>query len=840
MFRLSAKFLVSLGLTLFLLGVLMLAVETGIVPDSVALRLKSRAQLCETVAITTSLFAQRGDIQSIESMLEAICGRDADVLSAGVRRFDSANMIVETSGHSQTWKVATEFRNECRVVVPVYDGPGSKWGVVEIAFTPISAAGLKGFAQGDAVKLMAFVGGLSFIVYYFYLGRMLKVMNAKSVPQRVRTALNTLAGGLIVADANGDIVLANDAVAGWVGHSPETLMGKGIQQLPWVLPEGCALPWDVTFSSQLPIVGETLRIDSTDGPRTLIVNSTPMVGDNENLRGVFIGLEDVTVLEKKEIEHKKLRQEAERANSAKSDFLARMSHEIRTPMNAILGFTDVLRRGFDANASERDEYLNTIHSSGEHLLSLINDILDLSKVESGRMELETTKCSSHKIILETLQVLQVKADEKGLSLRYLPEEGMPEFVESDPVRLRQIVTNIVGNAIKFTEQGGVQVQSRLVGKQLEICVVDSGIGIQKEALARIFSPFSQADTSVTRKFGGTGLGLAIARSFAEAMGGGIRVTSKLGTGTTFIVTIDPGNIDEYRRIPSQEAVQALGVREKSTLNAELPPCKILVVDDGESNRKLLRLYLKRAGATIVEAENGQVAVDLTEQEEFDVILLDMQMPVMDGYTAATTLRQRGCLIPIVALTAHAMTQDEEKCLAAGCSHFLTKPVDSNKLLRLVSDIVGGEVRVVESPSAVEPEPTPASVPPMPPSAPPMVAIPAAVDAPPISSTLPMDDEDFRQIVLEFVKRLDEQLAAMESACTAGDMAELANLAHWLKGSGGTAGFDCFTVPAKQLEDVAKSGLKAEAASAVQSLRVLQQRIQVQGRQNQLLAAGVQV
>ena len=862
MFKLPVKVVLSLGLTIFLVGLLLLAAEFKIIANPDEMALSSRAQFCETVAISASLFVREGNTDSAQLLLQSIVDRAPELLSAGVRRDLGKRLLAATPTHRDEWAKESEFLQETHIAVPIFSGSNQPWGQVEIVYTPISKAGLTGLFENQTIRLVCFVGVLSFITSYLYLARMLKVMNSRSVPQRVRTALNTLAGGLIVADAKGDIVLANDAVCNWVGIAPDELMGHSVSELPWkrsVDEVGVEeeLPWMVTFDAQVPIAGSMLKIDAVDGERALIANASPMIGNEGELRGVFIGLEDVTVLEQKKVEHEQLRAEAERANSAKSDFLARMSHEIRTPMNAILGFTDVLRRGFDQDVREREEYLNTIHSSGEHLLSLINDILDLSKVESGRMELESTQCSPHKIILETLQVLQVKADQKGLELTYEPTNGVPEFIYGDPVRLRQIVTNLVGNAIKFTENGGVRVKTQLIDRVFEIRIVDSGIGISKEAQARIFEPFSQADNSVTRKFGGTGLGLAIAKKFAEAMHGGIRVESEQGTGTQFIVTVSPGSLDGIRRINVEEALQAREVRTGTTLDANLPDCKILVVDDGSSNRKLLRLFLQRAGASIVEAENGLEAFELTAQEEFDLVLMDMQMPVMDGYTASAEIRKRGDTIPIVALTAHAMKEDEAKCLAAGCSHFLTKPIDSNKLLQLMSDILGGETRPVEKSeritsqeknaeasehaavtneaSQTQSEPPTQSVasptdasPTAPASDSPInsdavASVQASVEK--IRSTLPTDDVDFLEIVEEFVERLYQQLDAMDAAFADEDYEGLSRLAHWLKGSGGTAGFHQFTDPARNLEVLAKSNDATSVPAAIGSLRSLADRIE---------------
>ena len=236
----------------------------------------------------------------------------------------------------------------------------------------------------------------------------------------------------------------------------------------------------------------------------------------------MVSFEDVTQLEENKVELRKSKEHAEAASRAKSDFLANMSHEIRTPMNAILGFTDLLQRGLYDNPDEQSEYLGTIHSSGTHLLDLINDILDLSKIEAGKLDLEMTDCSPLHIFSEVINILKVRAQEKGISLELIVEGTIPETIQSDPVRLRQVVTNLVGNAIKFTETGGVKIVARWIDDRqpkLEFDVIDSGIGMTDKQVARIFEPFVQADSSVTRRFGGTGLGLSISQKIIEALDG---------------------------------------------------------------------------------------------------------------------------------------------------------------------------------------------------------------------------------------------------------------------------------------------------------------------------------
>jgi len=525
---------------------------------------------------------------------------------------------------------------------------------------------------------------------------------------------------------------------------------------------------------------------------------------------------------------------AETANIAKSRFLANMSHEIRTPLNAIIGFTDLLRKsGSQCDEAEREDYLETIQTSGKHLLGLINDILDLSKIEADRLEVEQVRCSPHAIIAEIVSVLRVKALEKNLTLDYHWNSKVPETICTDPARLRQLLMNLVGNAIKFTMVGKVQIVAELVkddpNSQIAVQVIDTGVGIPADKFHAIFDPFVQADTSVTRQFGGTGLGLTISRRIAQALGGGIGVSSEIGKGSTFTVTIAAGSLVGVKILDAPAADGMRSPRPKSTNPLpSLAGVRVLVVEDGDTNRKLMGLILQRFGIEVTMAENGRIGADLAIKNPFDLIFMDMQMPVMDGYTATTLLRQHGLAIPIIALTAHAMKGDQNKCLAAGCSGFVTKPIDADLLLRTMAEMLGGTGRVLredtsraESPDS-QPSLAGASMrnngsSPMPTSPPKDRSL---------FSTLPTEDPDFREIVEEFIKRLQVQLAAMQRASEAQDLQELANLAHWLKGSGGTAGFSAFTQPAKHLESLIQDQQCDEIEAAVAELLELSQRIAV--------------
>jgi PAS domain S-box-containing protein len=396
---------------------------------------------------------------------------------------------------------------------------------------------------------------------------------------------------------------------------------------------------------------------------------------------------DITEQCEHEAELERLRSAADAANIAKSQFLAHMSHEIRSPLTSIIGFAEAAK---DSHVSELDRInaFETIFKNGQHLLGIINDILDLSKIDAGALKIELLPFSPIKIIQNASALLKASATSKGIKLNINYPLSLPETITSDSLRLMQILVNLLSNAIKFTDSGSVELTMNCEreSEKLYCSVTDSGIGITTEQLSRLFNPFTQADTSTTRRYGGTGLGLSITKKLIEKLGGEISVTSVPNKGSTFSFFIKTGDLSDVNWITGAAAeeqntnpvtnIPELNIIER--LNG-----KVLFADDTPDNRKLIEFTLRKSKIDLKIVENGAEALEAALAEKFDLIILDMQMPIMDGYTAARELRRVGCSTPIVAFTADAMKEDVIKCLEAGCTSHLAKPFAKKALIECI-------------------------------------------------------------------------------------------------------------------------------------------------------------
>jgi len=483
------------------------------------------------------------------------------------------------------------------------------------------------------------------------------------------------------------------------------------------------------------------------------------------------------------------RDKAEAASRAKSAFLANMSHEIRTPMTAIVGYADMLMESRQ-NLSDRLDYLQVIQRNAKHLVSLINDILDLSKIEADRMTVEHIPCDLPQLIFEVISMMRPRAIEKGLAFRCIADRPIPKIIQSDSLRLKQILVNLIGNAIKFTERGEIALRVNCEvddgNGTVSFHVRDDGIGMDAEKLNRLFQPFMQADESMTRRYGGTGLGLAISKRLAMLLQGDITATSTPGAGSTFSIRISTGPLTDVQRVSLDEAILQQHAEHEEQSGDIVLDARILLAEDGPDNQRLISAYLRQSGADVVVVENGRLAVERLKVESFDLVLMDMQMPEMDGYTASRYLRTSNYTLPIVALTAHAMAEDRGKCLDAGCTDYLTKPIDRKLLLGTLARYVKHRISAPATTRAAAPASPPA----------------AAVSAQRLRSTH-ADNAAMYDLIGEFVAALPERVAAMTDLLAQQNLEQLQRKLHQLKGAGSGYGFPMITKQAAAAESSIK-------------------------------------
>ncbi len=507
--------------------------------------------------------------------------------------------------------------------------------------------------------------------------------------QETQRILNSLRAFVVFKDTENRILRINQAAADAVELPIEAIEGRHTSEI--YPPEDA----DAYYEDDLKVVrsgrpryGIVEQAQNGDGSTVwLRTDKIPLFDEAGNVERILVVAVDVTELIEIQAELEAARETAEDANHAKSQFLANMSHEIRTPMSAILGFADLLSRSL--TDPELVEAAETIRRNGDHLIRLINDILDLSKIEAGRITVHASRISPLTMVKEVVDSLYWRTKDSQVELSVVTEGSLPGAIESDPLRLRQILINLVGNAVKFTSEGKIEVRLRTLPqtgteKQLEFSVVDTGIGIAEDDLPGLFDPFTQVDSSATRNFGGTGLGLAICKRLVEVLGGEIHVESRHGEGSTFRFVIPYVETTLPLASPPQPADSEQELSEQFSMIREKP--HVLLAEDGMDNQRLFRFILKKGNIDVTIANNGREAIDQIRDgwDDFDVVLMDLEMPVLDGYSATQELRASGYERPIVALTAHAMPEVVERCHANGFSDYATKPIRREALLALIA------------------------------------------------------------------------------------------------------------------------------------------------------------
>ncbi|CAG0949693.1 two-component system, sensor histidine kinase and response regulator [Burkholderiales bacterium] len=588
-----------------------------------------------------------------------------------------------------------------------------------------------------------------------------------------RSLIESNIDALMTTDPAGIITDVNKQMEALTGCTRDELIGAPFKSY-FTDPERAEAGIKLVLSEK-KVTDYELTARARDGKQTVVsYNATTFYDRDRTLQGVFAAARDVTERKRVEAELQQAKAMAETASQAKSDFLASMSHEIRTPMNAIIGIADLLAK--TPLSEEQDRYVQIFRRAGDNLLNLINDILDLSKVEASQLELERTGFSLSDLLEKVREMVAVRAQEQGLALICEIAPDVPLERVGDPTRLRQVLLNLLGNAIKFTESGEVALrvapdeESSAPGA-LRFTISDTGIGIPGEKMGAVFERFTQADSSTTRRYGGSGLGLTISKRLVELMGGSIRVESSIGKGSVFSFAVPL----EIRTGPARRAAMPVGADPQSPL----PALNILLVEDSVDNRTITVAYLQDTPYRVDFAENGAVAYEKFIAGHYDLVLMDRQMPVMDGMTATRAIRaweqaSHRPSTPIIALTASALKGDQEKFVAAGCTAYLTKPIKQDVLLQAIR-----EHSIVSAPSS-------------------------KAESGPNDTIRVRVNPKLADVIPGFLRNRRQDVTAILDALDRGDFGTVERLGHDMKGAGGSWGFQAITDIGSALEQAAAS------------------------------------
>jgi len=600
-----------------------------------------------------------------------------------------------------------------------------------------------------------------------------------------RSLIESNIDALMTTDASGIITDVNKQMEALTGCTRDELIGAPFKNY-FTDPDRAEAGIKQVLSEK-KVTDYELTACARDGKQTVVsYNATTFYDRDRTLQGVFAAARDVTERKQVEAELQQAKAVAESASQTKSDFLASMSHEIRTPMNAIIGIADLLAK--TPLSPEQNKYVQIFRRAGDNLLHLVNDILDLSKVEASQLELERTRFSLHDLLGKVTEMVAARASEKGLALICEIAPGVPGDLVGDPTRLRQVLLNLLGNAIKFTESGEVALRvtpdADSAPGVLRLTISDTGIGIPGEKLSAVFERFTQADSSTTRRYGGSGLGLTISKRLVELMGGRISVESGVGTGSVFSFTVP---LQVWAGAIRREAV-SVGTGPEP----HLPALHVLLVEDSTDNRTITIAYLKDTPYRVDIAENGAIAVERFIAGHYDLVLMDRQMPVMDGLAATRAIRSweqsnHRTPTPIIALTASALKGDQEKFEAAGCTAFLTKPIKQDVLLQAIKE--HSMVAARHSIAAISQH----------------------------DRIIVRANPKLADLIPSFLENRRHDVVAMLEALDRGDFATVETLGHGMKGAGGSWGFEGVTDIGADLERAAGSADNEASRKSVDEL-----------------------
>lgn len=511
-----------------------------------------------------------------------------------------------------------------------------------------------------------------------------RLAEAEAEIQKLLWVVSKTDNAMVIADVHGKVEWVNEGFEQLTGFGVGEVTNANTQDLPLFKKSGLN-PHSKHFKKMMaekgPVSYEIENV-SRDGRSFWSLSTiTPVLSENGEVEKVIAIGSDITKRKEAEIALVKAKQEAERLAKVKEEFLANMSHEIRTPMNGILGMVQMLSE--TSLSEEQAKYLNSIQFASQNLLHIINDVLDFSKIEAGQVEYESIPFDLGNSLREIIHMFKKQAEAKGLELTLKHDDSIPKWVIGDPTKMNQILINLLGNAMKFTEHGFVSLSSSITQKTpngivVTFDVADSGIGISKEKQTDVFESFKQAESETTRKFGGTGLGLTIVKKLSEGLGGTVSLKSELGKGSIFSVSLP---------LKFEEVPKAADTENREANISRLKGKRVLLVEDNELNQMVASQFLKSADVVVEVAVNGEEAYQKVAEQQYDLVLMDIQMPILDGYAASRKIRENGMDVPIVAMTAHAMEGELQRCKSAGMNDYLTKPIKKDKLLSTISNII---------------------------------------------------------------------------------------------------------------------------------------------------------
>ncbi|HWV31342.1 MAG TPA: response regulator [Dyadobacter sp.] len=687
--------------------------------------------------------------------------------------------------------------------------------------------------QQNSVLFILLTGAVGFVltilsIVFLNLDKRKQRQFQKEIKERERTMsqyLEAIPDGVMVINNERKIELLNESgreILGVAGERPETLEEQ-VTRIKLLDPTR----YHVRFSADTLPVARALQGEKLAGNKIDLVKNDkiyhletsvqPVIGLDGQIKSAITVFRDITERANYEATLEKARILAEKSVRVKDIFLSNVSHEIRTPLNAIIGFTNLLLG--EVTDQKSLEYVGYIQYAGKNLLELINDILDFSKIEAGQIHLEKTPVSIHELTDSISAIMHHRAVEKGITYEAVLYDGLPEFVETDKLRLTQILLNVCGNAVKFTERGSVKLHVEPIGEpvndmqNIRFRVVDTGVGIPKDKLKEVFNRFVQATESTTRVFGGTGLGLSIVKSLVQLFEGTLNLESELGKGTVFTMDF-PFRIVKEAKLEEEP-------EKEIDVTASVTALHILAAEDNSLNQKLLKAIFERLNIPLTIVNNGQEALDKLREETFDMVLMDIQMPVMDGYTAIKEIRRTiSPTIPIITMTAHAMVGEKEECLSIGANSYISKPFKESELLYTIAHL--GNKEHYETPQ-----------PPNFTQQPPQTKMTDSILNLDYLAEITGGDQELRdELIAMFEKDSQVQLANIAEASQADDLERLRQAIHKFRSSLFSVGLLNTANQYKELEATLKQGkwtddlkqklvdLKAEAEAGLAQLKLL--------------------